>query len=82
MTPASNKTGGFYGTGIERTKGKKTAGGTGTALLLCSADTGTGQLLRLHHGQRSFGKFLRYTVRPLQGLHRGNGPLIKIRSFL
>ena len=51
-------------------------------MLLCSADTGTGQLLRLDHGQRSFGKFLCYTVRPLQGLHQSNGPLIKIRSFL
>ena len=80
MTPASNKTGGIYGTGIERAKGKTTAVGTWTGMLLHPADAGAGQPMRHDHGKRSFGELHCETVRPLQGDHSGNGPLIKIRS--
>ena len=77
MTPTSEQ-GGFYvyGTGIERPKGKKTAVGTRTTLLLRPADSGAGELLRIDHGQRIFRELQRATVRPMQGDHCGNGPLI------
>ena len=74
--------GGIYGERNERTKGKKTDRGTGTRLLLHAADTGTRQPMRVDHGQRLFSELHRETVRPLQGNHSGNGPLIKIWSFL
>ena len=82
MTPGSKHAGGRYGTGIERAKGKKTAVGTGTALFLYSADTGAGHELRNDHGQRVCRELCGYSLRPLQGDHRGDGPLTGIRPFL
>ena len=64
-----------YGTGIERTKGKKTAVGTWTGMLLHPTDPGTGQPMRIDHGQRICRKLCRHPLRPLQKDHCGNGPL-------